>query len=163
MTMLSRDDSSAHRQRRFASKRDFWLVIVLWGAALGLVYAIIDVAASPTPVAFRVMFLLVCIGRRAALIPWILYGTSYALTEEALLIRCGPFRHRVLVSTILEVAPSRRPVSSPACSLDRLHIKYEGSRLGVLISPSDKQSFLQELASLDPQLSLRGEGIIRSS
>ncbi len=162
MTMLSRDDSSAHRQRRFASKRDFWLVIVLWGAALGLVYAIIDVAGSPTPVTFRVMFLLVCIAG-AALIPWILYGTSYVLTEEALLIRCGPFRHRVLVSTILEVAPSRRPVSSPACSLDRLHIKYEGSRLGVLISPSNKRSFLQELASLDPQLSLRGEGIIRGS
>jgi hypothetical protein len=137
-------------------------VVVLWGAALGLVYGSIDVAGSPTPVVFKVGFLLVCIPG-AALIPWILYGTSYVLTDEALLIRCGPFRHQVLVSTIQDVAPYRNPVSSPACSLDRLHIKYQGSAPGVLISPSDKRSFLQELASLDSQLSLRGDGIVRGA
>jgi Spy/CpxP family protein refolding chaperone len=36
MTMLPHDDSLAYRQRRFASKRDLWIVIVLWGAALGV-------------------------------------------------------------------------------------------------------------------------------
>jgi hypothetical protein len=162
MTTLPRDDSSAHRRRRFASKRDLWLVIVLWGAVLGLVYASIDVAGSPTPVVFKAVFLLACIAA-GVLIPWILYGTSYVLTDEALLIRCGPFRHRVLVSTIQEVAPSRKPMSSPACSLDRLHIKYQGSSLGILISPAEKRSFLQELVSLDPKLSFQGDGIVRGS
>jgi hypothetical protein len=160
MAMLSRNDAPVHRQRHFASKRDLWLVIVLWGAALGLLYASLDVAGSPTHTAFKISFVLVCVSA-AAIIPWILYGTSYILTEETLLIRCGPFRHRVLVSTIQEVAPSRNSVSSPACSLDRLHIKYQGSRQGVLISPSDKRLFLQELTSLDSQLSLRGGGVVR--
>jgi hypothetical protein len=136
--------------------------MVLWAAALALVYASIDVAGSATPAAFKAVFLLICIPA-AVLMPWILYGTSYALTDEALLIRCGPFRRRVLLNTIQEVAPSRNPVSSPACSLDRLHIKYQGSRLGVLISPSNKRSFLQELASLDSQLCLRGDRIVRSA
>lgn len=162
MTMLSRDDSSADCQRRFASKRDLWLVIVMWGAALGLVYSSIDVAGSATPATFKALFLLVSISA-AALILWVLYGTSYVLTDEALLIRCGPFRHRVLLTTIQEVAPSRKPTSSPACSLDRLHIRYQGSRLGVLISPSDKPSFLQELSSRDSNLSLRDDRIVRGA
>ena len=160
--MVSRHDFSAFPQSRFPSKRDRWLVVVLWGATLALVYASIDVATSPTPAMFKALFLLICIPS-AVLLPWILYGTSYALTEEALLIRCGPFRNRVLVSAIQEVTPSRNPMSSPACSLDRLHIKYRGSRLGILVSPLDKRSFLQDLTRLDSQLSLQGDRIVRSA
>jgi len=162
MTKHPRNDSSAHRQRRFTSKRDLWLVIALWGVALALLYASIDVAGSPTHAAFKIVFVVACVSG-AALIPWILYGTSYTLTDEALLIRCGPFRHRVMVSTIQEVDPSRNAVSSPACSLDRLHIKYQGSRHGVLISPCDKRSFLEELSRLDSQLFLRGDRIVRGA
>ena len=160
--MASTYDSSAFPERRFPSKRDLWLVIVLWAAALGLVYGSIDVATSPTPAVFKALFLLICIPS-AVLIPWILYGTSYTLTEETLLIRCGPFRNRVPVSAIQEVTPSRSPMSSPACSLDRLHIQYRGSRHGILVSPSDKQSFLQDLAGLDSQLSLQGDRIVRGA
>jgi hypothetical protein len=160
MTTHPHHDSSALMRVRFPSKRDLWIAIVLWGGALALVYASVDVLGSPTPMAFKAVFLLICIPS-AVLLPWILYGTSYLLTEEVLLIRCGPFRHRVPLSAIREVTPSRSPVSSPACSLDRLHIEYEGSRLGILISPLDKRSFLEELASLDSRLSLRGDRIVR--
>ena len=162
MTMPSPDDLSTHRQRRFASKRDLWLVIVLWGVALGLLYASANVAGSPTHPAFKIVFVLACVSG-AALIPWILYGTSYTLADGALLIRCGPFRQRVLVSTIQEVAPSRSAMASPACSLDRLHIKHEGSQEGILVSPSDKRLFLQELVNLDSQLSLGGDRIVRGA
>jgi len=162
MTILSRDKSSSNRQLRFDSKRDLWLVVVLWGVVLGLVYASLNVAGSPTPIAFKVVFIGLCLVS-ATFIPWILYGTFYVLTGDELLIRCGPFRHRVLVGAIQEITPSRNPLSSPACSLDRLHIKYQGSRNGVLISPVDQRLFLKELASLDPKLSLRGDGIIRGT
>jgi hypothetical protein len=161
-TMVQRQNTSAVPQCRFTSKRDTWIVVVLWGATLALVYAGVDVAGSPTPVAFKALFLLICVAA-AALMPWILYGTTYALTDKALLIRCGPFRRQLLVSAIQEIAPSRSPVSSPACSLDRLHIKYEGSRLGVLISPSDKRSFLEALTRIDSELLLQGEGVVRGA
>ena len=36
MTTSPRDDLSERRRHHFASKRDLWLVIVLWAAALGL-------------------------------------------------------------------------------------------------------------------------------
>ena len=162
MITLPRHDSTALPERRFASKRDLWIVVALWGAALGLVFASIQVAGSPTPLVFKALFLLFCIPS-AALLPWILYGTSYLLTDEALSIRCGPFRHRVLVSAIQEITPSRNPASSPACSLDRLHIKYRGSCDGILISPADKRSFLYDLATRDSQLSLQGDRIVRSA
>jgi hypothetical protein len=147
-------------QLHFPSKRDLWLEIVLWIAAVALAYASIDIARSPTPAAFKALFLVICVPS-AILLPWILYGTSYALTQEALLIRCGPFRYRAPVRAIQEVVPSRNPLSSPACSLDRLHIKFEGSRFGILISPVEKRSFLQELVRVNPNLSLQGDSVLR--
>jgi membrane protein YdbS with pleckstrin-like domain len=161
-TMTRRHDSSSDARGRFSSKRDTWIVIVLWTAALALVYASHDVASSPTHPAFKVVFVSVCL-LSAMLMPWVLYGTSYALTGDSLRIRCGPFRSQVPIRAIQEVVPSRSPVSSPACSLDRLHIKYQGSRLGVLISPTDKQSFLRELAELDSELTLQGDQIVRGA
>lgn len=155
---LGRDEG--RRRRHFASKRDLWLVLVLWVATLALVYASIDVAVSPTAPLFKAVFLFVCVSG-AVIMLWILYGTYYVLTDEVLLIRCGPFRQRVVVSAIQEVNPTRTAMSGAACSLDRLHIKYRGSRSGVLISPADKQSFLQELVSLDAQFTLRGDGVVR--
>lgn len=144
----------------FASKRDRWLEIVLWAATAGLVYASVEVATAPGPSVFKAVFLLICLPS-AILLPWILYGTSYTLTEETLRIRCGPFRSRVAVGAIREVFPSRNPISSPACSLDRLHIHYEGSRLGILISPTEKRSFLQELVRVNPNLRIQGERVVR--
>ncbi len=46
---------------------------------------------------------------------------------------------------IESVIPSRNLLSSPACSLDRLHVRYPSSRRGVLISPEDESGFLSGL------------------
>lgn len=90
-----------------------------------------------------------CLGVLPALVLplWLLLDTRYQLTAERLLVRCGPFRWRIALSEIRAVTPTRSLMSGPALSLDRLRVDY-GRWRSVLISPRERQAFLDELAAL---------------
>jgi hypothetical protein len=89
-------------------------------------------------------------------IGWIWYGTGYEILENELKIRCGPFRQKILIQEIREIKRTRSPLSSPACSLDRMEIKY-GKSKRVLISPSDKANFIRAIIEKSPQIRLDEE------
>lgn len=76
------------------SKRDLWLVVLLWAMAILLHAAALVVVLAPCPpglrIALPIILLLV-----SYLMLWILYGTRYLLTDLELRIACGPFRWRV--------------------------------------------------------------------
>jgi hypothetical protein len=112
------------------------------------------------PFAFRLLMAVLLIFV-AAFILWTLYGTRYTLTESTLIVQSGPFRWLIDLEAITEVFPTRNPLSSPACSLDRLHIRYGKSRLGMMISPQDKAGFLQDLVARSPGLKLNGDRVLR--
>jgi membrane protein YdbS with pleckstrin-like domain len=82
----------------------------------------------------------------------------YELREDQLVVRCGIVRYLVPYPSIDMVTPSRNPISSPALSLDRLEIRY-GKKL-ILISPLDKEGFLQALAGVTPRLRLVNDRLI---
>lgn len=135
----------------FESKRDAWIVMLIWAGILMCVYAGLQFArVEPSP---RSAFIVVVCGASAGFMLWVLYGISYTLTDEELLIRCGPFRFRVPLASIVSVQASRNPLSSPAASLDRLLIRYD-TRRRILISPTPRSDFLRELGKRCPQLQL---------
>ncbi len=138
---------------RFVSKRDGWLVGVIWGSVLlgaaALIPAALAVRDQPlTLAALAAGALALGFG------PWVLSSTDYTFEPDALAIRGGPFRWRVRYGEIQSVEPSNDPRSSPACSLDRLRIEY-GQRW-ILVSPLDRAGFLSRLAAMCPQLRLEG-------
>ena len=110
----------------FGSKRDAWIVAMIWG---GAILSVVGGAAQLSSDALAAVRISVFVGldAAAAFMLWVLYTTRYLFTEDSLLIECGPFRYRVPLAEIVSVQPSRNPLSSPACSLDRLMIKW-GSR-----------------------------------
>jgi hypothetical protein len=143
---------------RFPSKRDAWLTVVLWiAAATCLASGVAGVAADPS---LGKVVLLIVLADVAALVLWILYGTSYTFAGDLLDIRSGPFRFKVPVADVVSVEPSRNPLSSPACSLDRLLIRY-GTRQ-ILVSPQDRSAFLDTLARRGTRLARAGERLLRS-
>lgn len=148
--------SAAEPEPRFVSARDTWLVVVLWLGVGMLAFSMVPVLCAPLGGWIRAAWLLLTAASGAFML-WVLYGTYYVLESEALRVRSGPFRWRVRWDRIVEVVPSRNPLSSPACSLDRLHIRYTGSRWGMLISPEDRARFLQAVAARAPQLRLEGD------
>ena len=141
---------------RFTSKRDAWLVAVLGGAALvdaGVaVWLLLGVARAP---AFVAPLLLAT----AFFMLHVLYTTDYTFEGPELRIRASFFRWRVPLAAIESIEPTRNPLSSPACSLDRLLIRYGEKR--IMISPEDKAGFLRALAQRAPQLEVSGESARR--
>jgi hypothetical protein len=86
-------------------------------------------------------------------IGWIWFGTGYEISETELKIRCGPFRQRIPLQGIEEIKRTRSPLSSPACSLDRIEIKH-GKSKRVMISPADKENFIKTIIQKSPQIQL---------
>jgi hypothetical protein len=87
---------------------------------------------------------------------WIWFGTGYEISDDELKIRCGPFRQRIPLQEIREIKRTRSPLSAPACSLDRMEIKY-GKSKQVMISPADREGFIKMLIEKSPQINLDEE------
>jgi hypothetical protein len=149
-------------QTVYPTKRDTRLVAVLWGAVVVLLGAFLFLWSTSEPLASR-MVMTILFGTVAALILWITYGTQYILTARELLIRSGPFRWRISLQEITEVFPTSNPLSGPACSLDRLCVRYGAARRSILISPQDKEAFLGELIVREPGLLREAEKVFRAS
>jgi membrane protein YdbS with pleckstrin-like domain len=144
----------------FESKRDGWIVALIWAGAVASAGGGLAQYNTPAPLWIRVGMLAFLVAA-AAFMLWILYDTSYTIDHEQLLIRSGPLRYRVPLRDIHSVDPSRNPLSSPACSLDRLLIRWGGRRKRILISPQRKPDFLRELNQRCPQLEFAGEALRR--
>ncbi len=75
---------------------------------------------------------------------WLLNTTDYSVTNDALLIRCGPIKWHIKRSEIQEIKPGFSLLSSPALSMDRLVIHFGEGRT-IMVSPEDKQGFISAL------------------
>lgn len=84
----------------------------------------------------------------AGLILWIWFTTYYVIEENSLVVRSA-FIHKIIpVYDIQSIRRTYNPLSSPALSLDRIEIQY-GHGKTVLISPENRESFLEELVKLN--------------
>jgi len=144
----------------YESKRDGWIVVLLWAAVIVMLIAAGDIWAAHVPFAFRLL-VSVLLTLVAAFVLWVLYGTRYTLTETTLIVQSGPFRWVIDLEAITEIFPTRNPLSSPACSLDRLHIRYRPNPTGLMISPREKTDFLRDLMALSPGLKMDGDRVLR--
>lgn len=144
----------------YPSKRDTWLVAVLWAVILFCVASMVYIFYAVTsPVAIIVqesLFLFL-----VAFCLSILRNTYYVLEGDHLLIRSGWFRWRTKYADIEEVTPSRKAWSSAALSLDRLYVRHHNLRSSSYISPEDKEGFMRDLASRSPALVFQGGKVVR--
>lgn len=146
--------------RVFRSKRDLWIVVLVWAGMLGAIFGAVMQFGSGAPLLQRVLVL----GLSVLVVGFVLsllYSITYTLGDKELLIRCGPFRQRVPLAEIDRVRPSRNPLSSPAASLDRLLIRWNDERKRILISPEERSDFMQELANRCAHLARVGDELVR--
>lgn len=126
----------------FRSAVDRWLYLVLAAAAVVVVVSVAPLVASASPGPISVALFASAIGIGLPL--WILRSTFYTVHPDVLEVRSGPFRWRISRSDITSVEVSHSILSSPALSLNRLRIRY-GNNRSVLVSPADREGFLQAL------------------
>lgn len=126
----------------YRSKVDIWLFVMLSFAALAALYSAAQTMAAGSTGAIAVAVLVAVVGVGLPL--WLLFSTRYTLEATQLLAQSGPFKWVVPLADIKSITPSNNPLSSPALSLDRLRIDYGKGRM-LLISPRDKEQFLQDI------------------
>lgn len=142
--------------QRFESKRDLWLVLILWISALCMIFGAIVVWVA-TPGVFAVLFTAV-MGGSIWLVLSTVYSTYYEVGREEIDIRSSLFRWKVRLSEIKEIRPSNDPLSSPAVSLDRLAIRH-GVKT-IMVSPLRREEFLDAVLLHAPQLMRSGDSLV---
>ena len=126
----------------YKSKKDTWLMMVIYGSVLAALAASVTLVVSGSPADLLIAVSLFAAG---VIFPiWLVRTTYYVLDDQQLIVRSGPFRWSILLARIDSVKRSRNILSSPALSLDRVQIRYDHFRF-VLISPEDRDRFLAEL------------------
>lgn len=86
-----------------------------------------------------------------------IYPMYYQIDAAVLTVRSGFTRTRIPISQIMTIKPSWNPLSSTALSVDNLRIDYLATF--IVISPKDKQEFINDLARQDPGLIVRDDGL----
>jgi hypothetical protein len=122
----------------YRSKIDWWLMLIVYGA---FVYPVVDGIRMK-----QYILSLVFVGI-ILLISFLFYNTRYTIEGENLLI----WRTKIDINSIRKVYKTRNPLSSPALSLDRLAIVYNKFD-EVLISPVERDDFIQELLKINPNI-----------
>ena len=136
---------------RFKSRKDWWLTIIIWGSVLVAIgsagYGLIVKYAT----LLEFFIIILC----AIVVPifmlWFWFTTEYIIAENHLIIRCGPFKNKILLKNIKSVRKTKNPLSSPALSLRRLEISYDTYN-SVLISPKNREEFIKTLTEQYPHI-----------
>ncbi|NLE81483.1 MAG: PH domain-containing protein [Rhodococcus sp.] len=130
----------------YPSKVDLWLAVLIWVMPVAVVVAWIAALTSGSNddlVAAVVASVLV-----VGILFGLVYPIRYGLDDKHLMVRFGLVRTRIPLADITTVKPTRNPLASPALSMDRLSIVSGPGLTGtVMISPADRERFLNELAS----------------
>ena len=129
--------------KRFRSKVDLWILVVLIFALVVQAYVAFTVLLGPAPASAKYTMLATTV-LVFFLIGSILMRTHYTITDEQLKIVCGPIWRNISLDSIRRISETRNPLSSPALSLDRLKIEY-GNLRSVMISPDDKKAFMKAI------------------
>lgn len=130
--------------RWYKSRTDWWIALCLCvpptASVIVLCSAILAGRQSEIAVAVGVILLV------SGIYVGLIFPMRYGLNDQELTVRSGLCRQRIPLSSIREVRRTRNPLSSPALSLDRLHVQYgEGFFKAVMISPLDRDGFLEDI------------------
>ena len=136
---------SAETTQWYPTKVDWWLGLILFIPPIVFDRRVHCVALGdqPSTALVGIASVLFVIGLYVGLV----FPMKYGVDDTHLLVRFGLVRQRIPLADVSEVHPTHNPLSSPALSLDRLHIQYgEGIFKSVMISPADRNGFLDDLA-----------------
>ena len=149
--------------RIYPTKIDWWIgLILIFTVAVLVGSAVPFFFGPPAQTPLGPVFGLFCLAV-AVWTGWIPFNTNYEIGQAELIIRSAGFRWRVPLDSIVEVLPTHNPLSSPACSLDRLRVNYRNRKdwvRFVLISPLEKDEFLRDLAEAVPGLKSDGDRLV---
>ena len=130
-----------------------------FGGHLMLVFAVLFIVIpfllpGPKP---AILILMAITYPFAAIFVWVYFHTVYTVDNGNLIVRCGPIRKKIPISTIRQIRRNALAISGIKLGLSfrMLDITYANS--AVYISPSNEPEFLEELKSINPNITIETE------
>lgn len=91
----------------------------------------------------------------SAFIAHLFLSTVYTIAGNTLNIKAGfVIRKSIDIHTIRRLKETNNLLSSPAASLDRIEVMYNGYHT-ILVSPENKKAFIAELTSINPAIEVK--------
>jgi membrane protein YdbS with pleckstrin-like domain len=144
----------------FTSKVDAWLVIVLAGAMLlSLTFSVLLWESSRVGSLVSLTVVLLEVG----LILWRFVPCKYVLEAEHLLIRSGLAAQRIPYRDITGIEMSSSFLAAPALSLQRVKISFGPRYQFQLVSPRERELFVEWLQQRVRDASTRGTNAVVST
>lgn len=121
--------------------------------ALPILFVVTSIPAIVIGVREHDMMVFVVMIATFALIMYLLYDTNYTITQGNLKVHSGFIVNKnIKITEIKAIRKTDSLLSAPASSLsDRIEVFYENSK-SVIISPKDKQSFVEELLKQNSEI-----------
>ncbi|MCL2132232.1 MAG: PH domain-containing protein [Lentimicrobiaceae bacterium] len=94
-----------------------------------------------------------CVVMPLSLVYILCIPTYYTIDDKLLIIKCGRSGQgeKIDITTIKKIRETKRGLSAPALSLDRIEITYK--KYGhVMVSPKNKHDFIQDLIDINPNI-----------
>jgi len=134
--------------KTYRSKIDLWLFILIFGI-LGSIMI--------EGIILEDWLVLAIILPVMSFIAYLMYSIRYIINNDVLEIRTGILgTTKIPISGIKSVERTNNPLSSPAMSLKRIEIMY-GKYDSVLISPQDRDAFINDLLEINPDVLIKGQ------
>lgn len=130
----------------YRSKIDWWLMPLVFGP---FVFGIIQGIRSAE---YEILYIMLPI---LLIILFLFSQIKYTITERDLKINGGFYRVNVSINDIRSVSRTSNPLSAPALSLDRIEIKYGNNFHYLLISPKEREKFINQLIAINPNIDIK--------
>lgn len=134
----------------FKTAKSLLLVAILWICAIGLPAVLFIAKYDDGLEVYVLSFVFITI---AALLIWTLLDTGYSITENVLIYKSGPFRGKILISSIRKIRYDngffKTQTLKPGLSSKGLAIFYNKYD-ELYISPKGREEFISEILKWNP-------------
>lgn len=139
-------------EKIYPSKVSYGLLVFVFLVFFGPLYLVYQEEGPSQKLAINLLVL----GTLFGLVLLLFFKIAYRIRGEYLLIQVAWFRYSpIRISEITDIEKTSSILSAPAASLDRIEIKY-GRFQSQVVSPQNKQAFIKDLLSLNPNIRLKG-------
>jgi hypothetical protein len=147
------DRPSPEVEEAFPARRERWPTFLFLGTYAATLLLALRVLMSDAGAPLKAILGVAAFGV-GPLVLWVLLGTRYVVTGEALLLQAGPFRFRAALADVESLSEgTRRGVGE----VPRLRLAMRGGR-SLTVSPRDPDAFAAALSRRLPFLRVGGDG-----
>lgn len=131
----------------FKSKIDVWLLLVIYvPVTIAIVTGIID--QKWEMLAINIFIVIV--------VTYLFTGTKYIINNNTLYIKIGAIQIEKLdIHKLKKIEKTFNPLSAPALSLKRLKLSYGESFGYTLISPKEREQFINAILEINPYVEVK--------